>query len=409
MSWEVKPLGSLVESRNGLWKAKEGATVLAAVYRAANFTKDCRIKEESEPAMIQVEQRQLQTRQLINGDILIEKSGGGPNQPVGRAVLFNNEAEAFPSSFSNFTTRLRVSNQSLVSPNFLQKFLFSFYLRRGTESLQSNSTNIRNLQLKKYLDVLVPIPPLEEQERIVEVLDEAFSAIDKAKANIERNLINARELFQSRLNDIFSNPSEDWEVTSLGEACVFIDYRGRTPKKTDAGIRLITAKNVRMGYVKTDPQEFMSSDEYKDWMTRGIPKKGDVLFTTEAPLANVAMFDFTEKVALAQRIITLSPKLGLSGEFLSFHLQSRPSQLEILSQATGATVSGIKSRLLKLIKIAFPSLESQNFIVDHLEKLKQEVTRLEADYLSELDNLEELRQSILEQAFEGKLTEPVAA
>ena len=181
------------------------------------------------------------------------------------------------------------------------------------------------------------------------------------------------------------------------------------PQKTDAGIRLITAKNVRMGYVKTDPQEFMSSDEYEDWMTRGIPKKGDVLFTTEAPLANVAVFDFTEKVALAQRIITLSPKLGLSGEFLSFHLQSRPSQLEILGQATGATVSGIKSRLLKLIKIAFPSLESQNFIVDHLGKLKQEVTRLEADYLSELDNLEELRQSILEQAFEGKLTEPVAA
>ena len=82
------------------------------------------------------------------------------------------------------------------------------------ESLQSNSTNIRNLQLKKYLDVLVPIPPLEEQERIVEVLDEAFSAIDKAKANIERNLINARELFQSRLNDIFSNPSEDWEKSN---------------------------------------------------------------------------------------------------------------------------------------------------------------------------------------------------
>ena len=63
----------------------------------------------------------------------------------------------------------------------------------------------------------IAIPPLEEQERIVEVLDEAFAAIDKAKANIERNLTNARELFQSRLNDIFSNPSEDWEVKPLGE------------------------------------------------------------------------------------------------------------------------------------------------------------------------------------------------
>ena len=68
------------------------------------------------------------------------------------------------------------------------------------------------VQRSKGLNIQCPIPPLEEQERIVEVLDEAFAAIDKAKANIERNLTNARELFQSRLNDIFSNPSEDWEV-----------------------------------------------------------------------------------------------------------------------------------------------------------------------------------------------------
>ena len=313
---------------------------------------------------------------------------------------------SLPNSWINGNAMvMRPKDSSQLSQEFLFKAL-----EGGVDITKAITGSAQPQITRKSLNPLcIPIPPLEEQERIVGVLDEAFAAIDKAKANIERNLSNARELFQSRLNDIFSNPSEDWEVASLGEACVFIDYRGRTPKKTDAGIRLITAKNVRMGYVKTDPQEFMSSDEYEDWMTRGIPKKGDVLFTTEAPLANVAVFDFTEKVALAQRIITLSPKLGLSGEFLSFHLQSRPSQLEILGQATGATVSGIKSRLLKLIKIAFPSLESQNFIVDHLGKLKQEVTRLEADYLSELDNLEELRQSILEQAFEGKLTEPVAA
>ena len=104
-----------------------------------------------------------------------------------------------------------------------------------------------------------------------------------------------------------SGVKSGWQMTKLGDACRFIDYRGTTPKKTETGLRLITAKNVKMGFLQKTPIEYVASHSYDRWMTRGIPKKGDVLFTTEAPLANVAQLDTDEKVVFAQRIIVLQP------------------------------------------------------------------------------------------------------
>src|SRR6266516_2382951 len=100
---------------------------------------------------------------------------------------------------------------------------------------------------------------------------------------------------------------EEWQKKTLGDVCRFIDYRGKTPQKTASGLRLITAKNVKMGYLQETPMEFVAPESYEIWMTRGIPKMGDVLFTTEAPLANVAQLDTEEKVVFAQRIIVLQP------------------------------------------------------------------------------------------------------
>jgi type I restriction enzyme S subunit len=100
---------------------------------------------------------------------------------------------------------------------------------------------------------------------------------------------------------------KDWQSNYLGDICRFIDYRGKTPTKTASGLRLITAKNVKMGFLQETPMEFVSAKSYNGWMTRGIPKIGDVLFTTEAPLANVAQLDTDEKVVFAQRIIVLQP------------------------------------------------------------------------------------------------------
>ena len=260
-----------------------------------------------------------------------------------------------------------------------------------------NQGNMKKIQIS--------VPQIEEQKEIVSILDDAFASIDKAKANIERNIENAKELFQSKLNEIFSQTGKGWENKTLIDICKFIDYRGRTPKKTDNGVKLITAKNVRMGYLKNNPEEFIDIDEYDNWMTRGIPEKGDVLFTTEAPLANVALLNTSEKNALAQRIITLCPDRSLlSGEYLCYCLQSKPIQKKILDKGTGATVTGIKSKLLKKIEVQINSLKEQQKIVNLLDTLNNLTQSSISNYEKELDNLEELKKSILQKAFSGELT-----
>ena len=248
-------------------------------------------------------------------------------------------------------------------------------------------------------------PPLPEQQRIAGILDEAFDGIATAKSNAEKNLQNARALFESHLQAVFTQTGGGWVTTTIGEHIRFIDYRGRTPKKTESGLRLITAKNVKMGYLQEEPMEFVAPESYDDWMTRGIPRFGDVLFTTEAPLANVAQLDTDDKVVFAQRIIIMQPDVSkLDNTFLKYLLLSQPVQRRIRTKGTGATVQGIKASLLKAIYVSFPSsLVHQHQIVDELDSLREESQRLESIYQRKLAALDELKKSLLDQAFSGAL------
>jgi type I restriction enzyme, S subunit len=251
----------------------------------------------------------------------------------------------------------------------------------------------------------IPVPPLPEQQRIVGILDEAFDGITTAKANTEKNLQNAHSLFESYLQGVFTNRDDRWADASIGDHIRFIDYRGKTPKKTESGLRLITAKNVKMGFLQEAPMEFVAPDSYKNWMTRGIPRLGDVLFTTEAPLANVAQLDTDAKVVFAQLIIIMQPDASkLDSTFLKYLLLSQPVQERIHAKGTGATVKGIKASLLRTVEIAFPkSLAEQLRIVAKLDAISIESQSLESIYRQKLTALDALKKSLLHQAFTGQL------
>jgi type I restriction enzyme S subunit len=184
----------------------------------------------------------------------------------------------------------------------------------------------------------------------------------------------------------------------------FIDYRGKTPPKKSSGMKLITAKNVKMGYLQEQPREYVNPEIYDKWMVRGIPRKGDVLFTTEAPLANVTQLDTDEKVVFAQRIIILQPdRSRIEPTFLKYLLLADQIRDKILSQATGATVKGIKASKLKKINISFPPLSEQKKIVEYLDSLSEKVKSLQQIQAETTADLTALRQSILHQAFQGDL------
>ncbi len=151
-----------------------------------------------------------------------------------------------------------------------------------------------------------------------------------------------------------------------------IDYRGKTPSKTASGIPLITAKIVKAGRIET-PNEFIANADYDEWMRRGIPKAGDVVITTEAPLGEVAQLG-SERVALAQRLIALRGKEGLlDNRFLKFLIQSENVQDQLRARASGTTVLGIKQSELRKITLTLPQIVEQRAIAHVLGTLDDKI------------------------------------
>jgi type I restriction enzyme, S subunit len=198
---------------------------------------------------------------------------------------------------------------------------------------------------------------------------------------------------------------EGWVECSVESLAKFIDYRGRTPKKTADGIPLITAKNIRDGFISREPREFIAEADYNDWMTRGIPNPGDVVITTEAPMGNVALIDIEEKFALAQRAICLQTYESGLGRYLHYALRSPIFQKLLTENATGTTVSGIKSATLKKLEIPLPPLAEQQVIADQLDSLLAQVEATKTRLERIPDTLKRFRQSVLADAVSGKLTQ----
>ena len=175
-----------------------------------------------------------------------------------------------------------------------------------------------------------------------------------------------------------------------------IDYRGKTPKKTTSGVKLITAKVIKDGGILNKQHEYIAEDTYDSWMRRGLPKQWDILITTEAPLGEVAQLRTSEKIALAQRVILLrgNPNLIDQGYFFQA-LKSSFVKGELNARATGTTVLGIKQTELRLVRIPYYPLPIQHKIAGILsayDDLIENNTR-------RIEILEEMARSIYREWF----------
>lgn len=337
---------------------------------------------------------------FADGDVLLAKiTPCFENGKLGIASNLTNGVGFGSSEFMVFRP------DQTLSKEWLYYFLSRDSFRNEGAGCMSGAVGHKRVAKEFIENYPIPLPPQTEQQRLVAVLDVALESIAKAKSNAEQNLRNTRAIFESHLQAVFSERGPAWVETTVGDAIRFIDYRGKTPNKTKRGLRLITAKNVKMGHVQQTPMEFVAEESYDSWMTRGIPRRGDVLFTTEAPLANVAQLDTDDRVVFAQRIIIMQPDSEkLDSTFLKYLLLSQPVQQRILTRGTGATVQGIKASLLKTIEIAFPnSLSDQRRIVTKLDRLREETARLSDIYERKLAALEAMKRSLLHQVFSGNL------
>ncbi|BAW98040.1 type 1 restriction-modification system specificity subunit (plasmid) [[Synechococcus] sp. NIES-970] len=288
---------------------------------------------------------------------------------------------------------------------------FLFYFCLGYDfTKHDKGTTLPSLVKKDLLaNVFMPVPPIAEQKRIVEILDESFAGIERAEAIARQNLTNARELFDSYLNKIFTDKAHQWKRVSIVEACEsIIDCINKTAPQIDqeSPFKMIRTTNIRHGKVNLEKVKYVSEEIYLQWTRRQVPKKGDILLTREAPMGEVGMIDSEDKVFLGQRIVSYRVnKDKLLNKFLLYAFISKDVQDQIKSFASGSTVQHMRVPDTKSLKILLPSLSEQEKVVEKIDVVLSESKKLEEIYQRKIEALGELKQSILQKAFTGQLTQ----
>jgi len=270
---------------------------------------------------------------------------------------------------------------------------------------------------------LFAVPPESEQRAIASFLDRETAQIDQLVAKKERLI----ELLQEKRAALVTRavtcgldptaPMKDSHIEWLGKIPAHwsikpftkyviekADYRGKTPTKVPSGIFLVTARNVRMGSIDYEcSQEFVADDEYKEIMQRGLPRIGDILFTTEAPLGNVALVD-REEIALAQRVIRFRmDERHLDRYFTLCAMKSAYFQSQLVSLSTGSTALGLKASKLPMLWLITPPLAEQASIATFLDRETSRTERLIAKIRDALGRLKELRMALISAATTGKI------
>lgn len=301
--------------------------------------------------------------------------------------------------------------KGLVPKNGLSPKYLYYYLLSSVDLLNAlgTGTTFKELSGQKLKEVSIPIAPEPEQKRIVGILDEAFEGIARAKANAEKNLQNARALFESNLEAIFAQRGEGWVETTLGEACEFENGdRGKNyPNRkeyVESGIPWINTGHIqRDGTLSQSEMNFISRKKY-DSLRSGKIQPGDLVYCLRgATLGKTALVDPYTVGAVASSLVIIRPKACLDSRFLYSFLVSPPGQELINGYKNGAAQPNLGAKSVAKYPISLPTPAEQQQIVAQLDLLRGETQHLESIYNQKLNALEELKKSLLHQAFSGTL------
>ena len=306
----------------------------------------------------------------------------------------------------------------------IDKSYFKWLLHRfDVEHMKLLGSGVR--QTLNYADIgncdLI-FPPLAEQTAIAAYLDHKTAQIDTAIAQKQRMITLLKERQQILIHKAVTqglDPSvkrkksgvewigevpQHWEVLPLTKYASRIDYRGKTPEKVEEGVFLVTTKNIKNGIIDYEiSKEYVMEKQYHNIMSRGLPIKGDILFTMEAPLGMSAVVDRTD-VAIAQRIIKFRfCQKKFNSSFVNYSIQSGYFQKHLQKEGTGSIAQGIKASKLHKLKLISPPLNEQEQIVNHIELLTTKIATAVRLKEAEILRLKEYKSSLINGVVTGKV------
>lgn len=405
--WEVVALEDVCEflDRRGLTPEKLGSKFMSDGYRVISARN---IKGRSIDITIG-EQRFVDEstyRRWMNSPLLADDVLLTSEAPLGEPAYVDQE---LPWCLGQRLFGVRAKKSKL----FGRFIYYAFQASPVRDEMLARATGataqgIRQSELRK---VALPLPPLSEQYRIVALLDEAFAGIATAKANAEKNRQNARALFESHLQSIFTERGEGWMETTLEKVLNVQPQNGWSPpaaNHSETGTPVLTLSSVTGFQFKPDKIKFTSaptSGTRNYWV-----RNGDFLITrsnTPELVGHVAIASGLERPTIyPDLIMRMSPAPErMMTEFLYFQMRTPALRKEIMGRAQGAnpTMKKISNGAVKALPIVVPSIATQLAVVQKLNQLTTETQRLESLYQRKLAALDALKQSLLHQAFSGSL------
>ena len=384
-NWPTKKLSEVLETCDaGVWgkPAVKGNGLF--VLRSTNMSNDGKL-DFSDVAEREVG-GDIKKMKLLDGDILVEKSGGGPDQPVGRVAYFvaPNHRDF---SFANFIQRLR-TKFDLVNSRFLFYRLLFLHKIGFTKKLQSQTTGIRNLKLSLYLKTEIPLPPLTIQKQIVERLDK----ITEAQKLNDELIQKSNELFQSLLHQELNLAGKDWEVKKLSEVGKIVT--GTTPSTKNGEywngeFLWATPTDIKENtFILTDTPKKLSRAGYEK--TRPVPQNA-ILVTCIASIGKMAIAG--KEMATNQQINSIVCNKENDPLFIFFSIQKDKKKLISLGKTTAVPI--INKSEFGRIKIPLPPLKTQKQIVAKLSAVQDYKIQL----LAQKSKLKELFNSVLSKSF----------
>jgi type I restriction enzyme S subunit len=387
--WEMKKLGEVSKIMYG-YTAKASLAIEGVSYLRITDIQNSSVNWLTVPNC-PISNSDYNKYQLKSGDIVFARTGA----TTGKSFLLKNPSNAV---FASYLIRVQITSSEL-SPEFLYIFFQSPSYWNLIKSGITGSAQ-GGFNAKKLSELIIPIPSLPEQKQIVALLDKAFATINQAKANLEKNIDNAKELFQSKLNEIFSQKGDGWEEKTLGEVCNL--YQGLAiNKKTKhllvekSSLPLLRIKDLR----KNTHEQYVSEIGYP---VNSLVTEDEIIYTRTGN--SLGLVFRGRKGILHNNSFKIKPINLLSNDYLFWWLQHDAFHKKITILASKAAQPDISHKIFKVQPITIPSKELQAKYYIQIQKLNESTNQLLSRYREKLISLEELKKSILEKAFAGELT-----
>jgi type I restriction enzyme, S subunit len=397
--WQRKQLGELAELKGRIgWRGltakeytKQGPLFLSV--HSLNYGDYVDFRD----AFHISEERYAESPEIMlqSNDILICKDGAG----IGKLGILGE----IPDRATINSSLLLIRSGKYILPKYLYHCLTSPYFQDIVQS-RLNGATTPHLYQRDITEFPVVLPPLAEQQRIVGLLDEAFEGLATAKANAEKNLQNARELFESRLQSVFTQRGPGWVDRTLGDLIEIQNgYAFKSTDYTDAGYFVIRISNVQDGEITLANPRFIKLADKN--LERFILNDGDILISLTGNIGRVGIIQEGQLPAvLNQRVARMTIKdQSADRDFLFRFLLSRTFRESLQEAGHGAAQQNVSTKEIEAVQLSLPNKKEQRRIADEFDEFAEETQRLARLYERKLAALEELKKSLLHQAFMGEL------